>query len=210
MTNDGSNWFFSSVDQDKTTGRIWRIPKSVPLADNVSGYPGVKNVRYENVPALSALGYWHWGDLDHARFEGEDYLLVPITGSTAMVACFRADDLSDVNFGWLDGNATAGWCAVGVDSCLYSSLDDPSALAQYKVDWSRLVHTSDHDSIFQFLQPISLTFLPGFDPWLSDMQGGEGVFAKRRDALPGFGPGLLLLEWSTVVSTRWYPRYRNA
>lgn len=175
VTNDGSNWFFTIVDQDKTHGIMWRIPKSVALNGNVSGKTGVFKAHYDNIPDLKAQQFWHWGDPDHLRYNGADYVLVPINSNPPAIVCFKASNLSYVNYAWLDVkvNGGGGWCAVGTDQDLYASINNPGAIAQYDADWETLVTTQKHEGIFEFVKTHPLKNTNGSNLKITDMQGGE-------------------------------------
>lgn len=174
VTNDGSNWFFTIVDQDKTHGIMWRIPKSIPLNGNVKGKPGVYSVNYNTIPELKTNNFWHWGDPDHLRFDGIDYILVPVNTPTPAILCFRASNLAYVNYTWLDTSIPGGggWCAVGVDNDLYVSADDPNSIVRYDVDWKTLISTKNHN-VAKFLKNYPLTKADGSKLELTDLQGGE-------------------------------------
>jgi hypothetical protein len=180
VANDGENWFFTIVDQagpiwdlHGTHGIIWRIPKGVDLDGDVSGNPGVMSVRLDSLehPELWAMDAWHWGDLDHFRYLGEDYLIVPIF---EVFAVFRADDLSYVNYGHFPSSVHGGWCAVGSDLNLYSSPNsgNPLSIVRFFVDWDGLLFNDVHD-VLQETQQYPLIDSDGNDLWLTDMQGGE-------------------------------------
>ncbi len=106
------------------------------------------------------LGYVHWGDLDHYRFDGVDYLVVPMTSPTAnclkgnphllwgrpAIVVFRGSDLSYVGYGLLPGPDSLGqrghgqrdvaWCAVQqATGRLYSSPDSTRAIFRYRIPW---------------------------------------------------------------------------
>jgi hypothetical protein len=181
VANDGQNWFFTIVDQpliwnEGTTGLIWRIPKEVDLNDDVSGNAGVMSVQLDSLehPDLWELNAWHWGDLDHFVYSGEDYLIVPITqDAVAIFAIFKADDLSYVNFGYFTSSVSGGWCAVGKDLNLYASANNPDAIVRYFVDWEGLLFDGVHDTV-QEVQEYQLYESNGTTPLeLTDMQGGE-------------------------------------
>lgn len=178
VANDGQNWFFTIVDQgpiwdsDGTHGIIWRIPKGVDLDGDVSGHPGVMSVRLDSLehPDLWAMNAWHWGDLDHFEYLGEDYLIVPIY---SVFAIFRADDLSYINYGHFTSSVSGGWCAVGVDLNLYASANNPNAIMRYFVDWEGLLFDGEHN-VVQEVQEYPLYEPDGVTPLeLTDMQGGE-------------------------------------
>jgi hypothetical protein len=175
VTNDGSNWYFTITDQDKTHGIMWRIPKGVNLSGDIVGEPGVISVHYDNVDELNALELWHWGDPDHIKYEGVDYILVPIYGhqEPKVVACFRADDLSFKNYVFLENFIGAGWCAVGVDNKLYVSANDADSIIKYDVDWDNLTDENGTQELLTGIETYPLTKSDGSTLLLTDMQGGE-------------------------------------
>jgi len=200
VTNEGSNWFFTIVDQDGTHGIMWRIPKEVPLNGNVGGNPGVISVNFVDIDSLVALNAWHWGDPDHVRFDGVDYIIVPIYG---IFACFRADDLSYVNYGKFDSNVAGGWCAVGVDNRLYSSANDATSVVGYTVDWASLVYSDNHD-VLSFPETYPLYRSDGSVLYMTDMQGGE--FSTSGEMLYLVSGRGACLEWLGISGAAWTPR----
>ncbi len=180
VTNDGENWFFTIVDQvglfaDANTGFLWRIPKTIPLDGNVLGNSGVIKISSEDseLTELKNLDAWHYGDPDHYKYKGIDYILVPVNKPKQLIICFRADNLAYVNFGFLDSAVSPGWCAVGVDSALYTSANNVGVISKYEVDWDKLISTKEHQGIFNFSESYSVTNPDGSIVFLTDMQGGE-------------------------------------
>lgn len=178
VTNDGANWFFTITNQGDlwwdaapTDGYLWRIPKGVPLSGDVRNKPGVLQAKASDIPELFNFKHVHWGDPDHVRFEGVDYILVPIY---SIVACFRADNLKYINYATFDEKVDGGWCAVGVDMKLYSSANNPSSVVGYEVNWSKLTdkNNTDHE-LLSNPQAINLYQEDGSLLNLTDMQGGE-------------------------------------
>ena len=175
VANDGHNWFFTITDQDKTHGIMWRIPKSVNLNGNVSGNVGVKSVNYLNVLPLSSQGLWHWGDPDHMKYNGDDYILVPMYGNNTprVVACFRASTLEFINYSYILNGVHGGWCAVGKDGDIYGSVNNPSEILRFDVDWANLTNKNETPDTLTYLNRYSLTQSNGSSLSITDMQGGE-------------------------------------
>ncbi len=199
VTNDGNNWFFTIVDQDETQGTIWKIPKEVPLNGNVSNYPGVKSINFHDVDVeeLKEMNAWHWGDLDYYNYNGIGYILVPIY---SVLACFRADNLTYVNYADFDENASGGWCAIGEDGNLYASVNNPSAISSYNVDWDNLLFTSNNNAL-QFMQTYPLFKSDGSVLEMTDMQGGE--FSETGEILYLVSGRGACLEWLGIPGTPW-------
>lgn len=208
VTNDGQNWFFTSVaqvsDDDKKHGIMWKIPKSIPLNGNVAGKPGVKKIVSFDIPELKIddKWQWHWGDPDHVKFDGVDYILVPIY---AIVACFRADDLSFVNYAFFDARISGGggWCAVGVDKDLYASTNDARSIVRYRIDSTILIKTKNHDAL-KFVDSYPLKKTDGSELVMTDMQGGE--FTPTGEMLYLVSGRGACLEWLGIDGAPWSPR----
>ena len=201
VTNDGKNWFFTMNNESESHGIMWRIPKEVPLNGNVNGYSGVIKVHMDNVPELASGGYYHWGDPDHIRYNGIDYILVPIY---SIVACFRAADLYYLNYAKFDNHVEGGWCAIGVDNCLYSSSDDPSSVVKYEVDWDNLTdgNSSNHDAL-TYSASYNLHKSNGSALTLTDMQGGE--FSNSGEMLYLVSGRGACFEWLGIPGAAWTP-----
>lgn len=172
VTNDGENWYFTLTAQDHSNAMLWRIPKDVDLnADPMPSDPGILVTTMLAVPDLYP-NYWHWGDPDHYRYLGVDYLLVPIPGP--IVACFRADDLQFIGYAHLDDSHQdyAGWCAIGSGGDLYSCGYDLTSLVRYDINWSALI-AGDQNAI-TYIETIPMLDSNG-DPIvpMQNMQGGE-------------------------------------
>lgn len=202
VTNDGSNWFFTIVDQDKTHGIMWRIPKEVPLNGDAAGNPGVKSVNMYNVPELANGDHYHWGDPDHIKFNGVDYILVPIY---SIVACFRANDLKYMNYANFDNNVSGGWCAIGIDNCLYGSSNNPSSVVKYEVAWEILTdeNSNDHNAL-SYAGSYTLTKSGGSLLEMTDMQGGE--FSNSGEILYLVSGRGACLEWLGIDGAEWTPK----
>lgn len=178
VTNDGANWFFTITNQgdswwdaDPTDGYLWRIPKGVPLSGDVRNKPGVLQAKASDIPELRNGKHVHWGDPDHVRFEGVDYILVPIY---TVVACFRADNLKYINYANFDDKAFGGWCAIGSDMGLYSSPNNTTTVVRYEVDWKKLTtpNSTEHKALSD-PKSFPLIQADGSPLYMTDMQGGE-------------------------------------
>jgi hypothetical protein len=202
VTNDGANWFITITDQDETHGILWKIPKSIPLNGNVSGKPGVLKVHFNDIPELKQHNFWHWGDPDHVVFDHVDYILVPIY---SVVACFRANDLSFVNYAEFDDNIKGGggWCAIGKDKNLYASINDPKSIAKYEIDSNILIQTKLRNSL-KFIGNYPLKKTDGSDLYLTDMQGGE--FSPSGEMLYLVSGRGACLKWLGFPGASWSPR----
>jgi hypothetical protein len=176
VTNDGKNWFFTSIDRDNDMPVIWKIPQGVPLDGDVSGKPGVRKKNYSDsdLSELRDLSAYHWGDPDHFEYEGVDYILVPIQrkDERPIIACFRADNLQFINYGWLPTTVYPGWCAIGIDRALYTSANDIGWIIRFEVVWEKLLFQQEHDC-FSFSEAIPLTNPDGSEVVMTDLQGGE-------------------------------------
>lgn len=184
VTHDDANWYFTTTDYDGGNARLWRIPVSVPLEQNVLSVPGVGVVMMLGVPPLAGGKYNHWGDPDHYRYNGIDYIIVPITSGSNLppiIAVFRANNLSLAGYGILPGGADGnsqtdvGWCAIIPNGDLITSNDDTNILFHYNFDWG-ILPSSGYIAEFpltwkethQLMDAQSTTSL-----FLHNMQGGE-------------------------------------
>lgn len=150
VANDGKNWFITTTGHvdfygADEWGKLWRIPKSVPLGANSTSNPNVAYIEMDNIPELSNGTAWHWGDPDHYEYEGVDYILVPISKNEKMIACFTAEPLEFVSYTPISFGP--GWCAIDKDGFLYSSKDSPGeeghkSIRKYEVNWEVLTSSS--------------------------------------------------------------------
>jgi len=139
VAHDDANWYFVSF------GSILKVPVGLDLSTVSTGSPGL--VRKFLPQSNFQLG----GDPDVFRFDGVDYLVVPISGSglcgnstPAQIGVFRCSDLSLVGYAELPGQCgEAGWVAVNESGELFSSRDhigqsDPTqiGLRVYTIDWN--------------------------------------------------------------------------
>ena len=168
VTHDRDNWYFTWTNNDPNIGYLSRVPLGIPLDNCVLGAktpcnPNQLVVNMSQFPDLnggivgrplpsgqySRAGYWHWGDPDHYRVGGVDYIVVPITATpvcsnkldancradcecpggscepqSPIIAIFRGKDLSLVAYGRLAAQSSTGWCAIHpVTGELYTSED---------------------------------------------------------------------------------------
>ena len=199
VTHDDDNWYFTLTTKGGGNGILRRIPRSVPLAPGSTppSNPGIKVVTMNEVPQLTP-NYWHWGDPDHYKYNGVDYILVPIPGP--IIACFRADNLQYVNYANLDSSVQdyAGWCAVGTDVNIYTSSNHALAIHKYNVDWEDLITPDNNHSAMAYAGSYPLQNENGVPLQLFHMQGGEFTPSGELlyvvcgsagcDALGWFGP----------------------
>jgi hypothetical protein len=200
VTNDGKNWFITTTGHTDAQGpdywgRLWRIPKSVPLGAGSTTNPNVASIAMADIPALSADVYWHWGDPDHYEYNGVDYILVPTysVNGGGIIACFRAEPLRYVSFATIPFHP--GWCAVDNEGYLYSSFGEAKAIRKFEVNWE-LLTTPNSSSALTPMENIDLRFKGNRYETLKHMQGGE--FSPSGELLYlvsgsagclGFGPG---------------------
>lgn len=197
LTHDDSNWYITATersdwnDPDLVNCYLWKIPVKVDLSTNVDSDPNVTKVDLYQFPPLwgssPLTGYIHWGDLDHYRYNGIDYLVVPVTRPKVVISrlprtavvIFRAADLSLVGFAGLSGSdrkgqKDVGWCAVDpTTGDLYTSNDSTCVVLRYEIPWSLLPASG-------YLGQFSVTFKDAYNLrdgfrilWLHNMQGGE-------------------------------------
>lgn len=210
IAHDEANWYISAGGSDifgapDNTWVIWQIPVSEALNQDFSGNSAVSTVHLDNVPALKDMRYGHAGDLDVYRYQGTDYLFVPLTGfplyddnlqpipdttPPPAIGVFNVPTLSFINYAILPGQSGAGWCAVNPNGDIFSSENHTDTVRCYTIEWSRLANASDHnfltyDSSYQLKDEFDNTLL------LRHMQGGE--FTQSGELLYVncgiFGPG---------------------
>lgn len=180
VTNDGEHWFITLTKFENTWGdqaekaELWRIPKSVPLeaGSGSSSDPGVDHLKMEDIPALAAAPYWHFGDPDHYVYNGEDYILVPTYPSdgNGVIACFRANPLEFISYAPIP--LRPGWCAIDPDGYLYSSGSATDHLKRFSVNWDVLTSPGNNSAI-GLSATLPLSFLGNTYNELEHMQGGE-------------------------------------
>lgn len=133
VAHDDNNWFITTTEQ------IFKIPVGLDLRTVTYPGPGVDLRLLQNYPQL--VGFHHNGDPVVYKFNGVDYLLLPIEGPSEQgsVAVLRCSDLSYIDHAALVQQSNdAGWCAVDTDGFLYSSRQHTTGMFKYSVDWSRL------------------------------------------------------------------------
>lgn len=173
--HDDHNWYFSKVgvgDHLFRTWRIWRIPVSEDINQDLSSNPGVTVLEMEDpsVSELASMHYDHVGDLDVICWKGVNYLLAPMTGDppSPIIAFFEPEHLQLVNYAWLVGQENVGWCATGRDGRIYSSKDDADSVFGYDIDWSKVLSGSSHTGLAR-----SDSASHALPYRLYSMQGGE-------------------------------------
>ena len=186
IAHDDNNWYIVSLgtdffneSEDETLYRFWKIPVSVDLQKgDLANEPGVLTYNRSQLPLLDKGGFTHPGDLDHYKFGGKDYLLVPVRNnnnspSTPAIAAFLGPTLSGLDVADLVGldQTGIGWCAIGPGGELYTSEDDATAILEYQVDWPTLATTGK-----LIIQPVKAHPLVDSSEnglKLYNMQGGE-------------------------------------
>lgn len=185
VAHDDNFWYFtkSRLPATQSFHAIFKVPVGLDLLNVTATTPGVSVVLISNVHPLSE--YTNYGDPDVYRFNGVDYLVVPVSRydecffPPTAIAFFRCDTLDYLGYVRLPGPCgDAPWVAVNDAGELFSSrtnmgLSDPAerGLHVYNVDWAAL---SSPD-------PVTITFnrtIPMFDesnqPLVpGHMQGGE-------------------------------------
>ncbi len=167
---------------------LWKIPVGLDLRTVGGTSPGVSRFFFTAGHELWNHGYRDFGDPDVHRFNGVDYLVVPVTGiivspddcdPSAAVAFFRCSDLSYIDFAVLPGQCgEAQWVAVSESGEIYSSrthigLSDPSqnGVRIYAVDWNTLANTGQ--AIINFSRSAPLFDEAGAPLELVTVQGGD-------------------------------------
>ena len=173
IAHDDNHWFITQ------TTALWKIPVGSDLRTVTATSPGVLRRALSFYQALA--GFDHTGDPVVYKFNGVDYLLVPLEGPgrPGTIAIFHGTTMNYMtHFALPSQSGDAGWCAVDANGVIYSSLQHASTLTRYSLNWA----------MFQSQGTIQLAALPfepmrneqGFALDLVTMQGGE------------FGPGGLL------------------
>lgn len=167
IAHDDANWYISQ------RYHLWRFPANSNLNSFGSGMPGVTTRALSSYPALAAEGYDHFGDLCVHRYNGTDYLLVPIEGGPAGVAVIDADTLTYIDHAPMTAQSHASWCGVDATGSLYGSqFDMVDELLKYSVDWSRLQQTGELR--LQLIDIVPLRDASGTGPIaVTNVQGGE-------------------------------------
>ncbi len=176
VTHDDNNWFITN------THDIWKVPVERDLRSISPGVSGVIRKSISDYPQLA--GYDHFGDPDVYRYQGVDYLIVPIengdatcaSGLPGAIALLRTDNqLSYIDHIVLPGQCNdAGWIAVNrTTGNLFSSRQHVGplpggmepGLREYVFDWNWLHTTGQATIAFLRFIPLNYDF--------SCMQGGE-------------------------------------
>jgi hypothetical protein len=188
IAHDATNWYITALGTD-CIGRPngdWVIRK-IPVSENIVTYdpPDIPSTGFHKSFEPLLAPYGHAGDLDSFKHDGVYYLAVPLTGDgvTPVIAFFRADTLSFVNYSDLDParQTDVGWCAVHpISGDLYTSRDDADSFLQYAIHWDRMFDRTRHDALeWVHSHPIEFTLhgktVGATDPPnpLYNMQGGE-------------------------------------
>lgn len=173
VAHDDNHWFITQ------TTVIWKIPVGVDLRSASTTSPGVVRRSISIYAPLN--GFHHLGDPVVYKFNGVDYLLVPIEGAghPGSIAVFNCATLAYItHFALASQAGDAGWCAVDEYGVIYSSLQHTTSLTSYVLDWPELQASGVAQvtpRIAEMMRQENFQFLD-----LATMQGGE------------FGPGGLL------------------
>ncbi|MBK6930616.1 MAG: hypothetical protein IPH12_06970 [Saprospirales bacterium] len=190
VTHDDNNWLFTWTFSN--TGYMFKVPVDIPINNNVLQNPNVSIVNMSQFSDLT--GYWHWGDPDHYKYAGIEYIVVPITGGgTPIIAIFRSSNLGLVAYGELNNQQSTGWCAIHPKTgILYTSedfdyappvpdCDDQSQhflyarkLLRYEIPWQSLP-LSGYIGKISLISKDAVEMLSeaGSQIELYNMQGGE-------------------------------------
>jgi hypothetical protein len=183
VAHDDNHWYITA------TTVFWKIPVEQDLRTVTLGSPGVVLRAFGHYPQLT--GYDHFGDPDVYRFDGTDYLLLPIENHDGAlqgaIAILRCADLSYVAHFALPNPPSphvpqandCGWVAVHSLGALFTSKQHvgplpglpPRGLRVYFLDWG-LLHASGLVDV-QFELEIPVYDEQGELVHLTTMQGGE-------------------------------------
>lgn len=184
VAHDDDHWFVTHG----LPNALWKIPVGFDLRTFNAASPSVIRFSFAAGHELWNHGYRFFGDPDVHRFDGVDYLVVPVTGiivdpddciPAGGVAFFRCSDLSYIDFAELPGQCgDAAWVAVSDSGEIYSSrthigLSDPSqrGVRVYTVDWNALANTGE--AIINFSRDLPLLDESGAPLELVTVQGGD-------------------------------------
>jgi hypothetical protein len=128
LAHDRDHWFITQKD------RIWKIPVGHDLASDAGGFPSL---------ALEDVA--HFGDPECYEFEGQYYLVVPLTGEDVLsaIAVFRGDSLAYVDHDIVPVTTAGAWCAVDQSGYVYTGKSDVSAVQIHPVNWKRVADLGD-------------------------------------------------------------------
>lgn len=165
VAHDDENWFITNTEL------IFKIPVQHNLRTVSLASPGVLLRDLREYPQLA--GYHHTGDPVVYRYNGVDYLLVPIEGPgvPGAVAALNCDTLAYIDHASLLQIGDAGWCAVDPDGLLYSSYQHTHGIFRYNVDWARL--QSENTLAITYIGSSAMYNEQGQFLDLTTMQGGE-------------------------------------
>ncbi|MDX2131565.1 MAG: hypothetical protein SFY69_05910 [Planctomycetota bacterium] len=188
VDHDDNNWYIT------TTHDLWRVPVGLDLRTVTASSPGV--IRREvatRYPPLAA--YDHLGDPDVFRYQGTDYLVVPMEDEDATcnggvggaaLAFFR---ITPTDFFYVTHRQVpilcndAGWVAINSQGGIVMSQQHVGAppgspavtqrgLHFFTLDWNQL-HNADSASSLTFTHMQQLTDESGNRLEMVTMQGGE-------------------------------------
>lgn len=186
VAHDDNYWYITNTEV------IWKIPVSTDLRTVAFDSPGVRVKTLSEYQIQGDLiGYHHIGDPVVFRFEGTDYLIVPVenadatctSGPPGAAAIFRCSDLSYVSHAAFPGQCNdAGWVAVDSQGVLVSSrqhigappgspISAQDGLYFFTFNWP-LLHTSGIASM-TFLRQQQVLNPSGGIVEMRTMQGGE-------------------------------------
>jgi hypothetical protein len=208
VTHDANHWFIS---QQKA---LWKFPVGFDLNTRVSAYaPLPSGVLRVGMPAaLAALGYDHFGDIDHYR----GYLFVPLerTGGeeiTPAVAVFHVADLRYLGYDtlWPQPRVSgASWCAINpATGVLHSSSGTMPYLYRYQVDLAKAVLGGKRDFLGA---PDHGHLHDEADRSLTDLKGVQGgAFTPDGRRLYVQANGIHVFDTGTVDNYRRIARSTN-
>lgn len=189
VAHDNDYWYFtmSRLPATVSWSAIWKVPIGTDLLTVTGTTPGVTRHAVTNIHQL--FQYPSFGDGDVYRFNGVDYLVVPLSrdggciNQSASVAFFRCDTLGFVGVAPLPGlPCDAQWIAVNDAGELYTSQSHvglPVAgqlgLLVYNVNWASL-GTPD---------PLMVTFNREIPMWNESGQPLELFHMQGGDFAPG-------------------------
>jgi hypothetical protein len=188
VDHDDNNWYIT------TTHHLWRIPVGLDLRTVTANSPGV--IRRElatRYPPLAA--YDHLGDPDVFRYQGTDYLVVPMEDEDAAcnaglggaaLAFFR---ITPTDFFYVTHTQVpvlcgdAGWLAINSQGGIVMSQQHVGAppgspavtqrgLHFYSLDWNALHNANDASSL-TFTHEVEVSDESGSRLRMRTMQGGE-------------------------------------
>lgn len=166
VAHDDNSWFITQTEV------LWRIPVERDLRTVSSSDPNVIRRPLSAYPALA--GYHHTGDPVVYKYDGVNYLLVPLEGPGFLgtVAVFYCEGLIYIDHvQFTNQSGDAGWCAVDQAGRIYSSAQHAFNLKVYDFDWPLLQSANQAALTLHGVQPM--TDEQGAPLELVTMQGGE-------------------------------------